>query len=359
MKFLRGFLNLAVWCAVGAAVAYLVVIPTVVALQMPDDIRLSRHEIEHRQKISPNRFIDGVYDKAQMVDDEGRTWVDLKLFGVIKVKRIMVDTLPYDRVIAGGMPIGFSAKTDGVIVLQDGGGYKRGDVITRLDGVPISSVEDLDAHLAGKSLGLWVKDETSGVGMLTYINPDNNNFAALGHKLIDFETGAGVNCRAGDVYMCNVIGIDASQGRKIGEYKVTLKKSSGIQGSVLSSNSRGVFGCLNENSVFLQKCRDIYPVASRYSVKPGKAKVLMSLDGGEVRAFDIDIVKTRYQKKRAGKGLIVRVTDKELLEHAGGIVHGMSGSPIIQNGKLVGALTHVMVGNVTMGYGIYIDFVIP
>ena len=360
MKVLRQLLNLAVWGTIIAAVTYFVAIPTVTALQMPDDIRLTREEIESRQSVSPNRYVDGVYDRAATVDDVGRTWVDLKLFGLVKVKRVMVDVMPYDRVLAGGVPVGFSAKTDGVIVLQDGGGYKKGDIITRLDGKNITSVEDLDRHLGGRSLGLWVKDETSGVGMLTYINPDNNNFAALGHKLVDFETGAGVNLRAGDVYACNVIGIEKSDNRKIGEYQVTLRKGTdGVQGSVLSSNSRGVFGCLNDNSILLKKCTDIYPVASRYSVKPGKAQVLMTLDGGTVQSYDIEIVKARYQKKQQEKGLIIRITDKELLKNTGGIVHGMSGSPIIQNGKLVGAVTHVMVGDVKMGYGIYIDFVMP
>lgn len=327
---------------------------------MPDDIRLTRDEIEQRQYVSPNQFITGVYDRTAMVDDEPRAWIDLKLFGLINVKRIMVDVLPYERVLAGGVPVGFSAKTDGVIVLQDGRGFKRGDVISTLDGVTITSVEDLNAHLRGKSLGVWVKDETSGLGMLTYINPANNNFAALGHRLIDFETGASVNVRAGDVYTCNIIGIDKSDKRKVGEFKSTLRKGTdGVQGSVLSSNSHGVFGCLADDSRFLEQCKDLYPVASRYSVKPGKATILTSLDGENIREYNIEIIKTRYQKRRAGKGLVLRIIDKELLEQTGGIIHGMSGSPIIQNGRLVGALTHVMVGDVTKGYGIYIDFVLP
>jgi len=360
MKLFRRLINFTAWCAVIAIATYFIIIPTISALQMPDDIRLTRAEVEHHQNVSPSLYVDGVYDKYAAVDDDGRMWVDLKLFGVIKIKRVMVDVLPYDKLLAGGLPVGFAAKTNGVVVLQDSGSYKRGDVITRLDGKAITSVSDMDAHLGGRSLGLWVKDETSGAGMLTYVNPENNNFAALGHNLADYETGANVSLRAGDVYACNVIGIDKSDNKSVGEYHVTLKKGfDGVQGSILSSNGRGVYGCFDDDSTLLKKCTEIYPVASRYSVKPGKAQILMSLDGTTIKSYDIEIVKARYQKKNQEKGLIIRITDKELLKETGGIVHGMSGSPIIQDGKLVGAVTHVMMGDVKMGYGVYIDFVLP
>jgi len=371
-EILRFFFSILICCVLTMAVTYLVVIPVTQSLQMPDDIKLTQEEITNKQRISPNQFVKGIYDKDAMVDDEGKAWVDLKLFGFIKVKRIKVDVLPFDRAIAGGVPVGFSAKTNGVIVLTGGEShntengsrkarYKRGDVITNMDGVPITSVEDFEKHLDGKNMGLWVKDETSGVGMLTYINPANNNFAALGHKLVDFETGAGVNCRAGHVYLCNVIGVEKCRARKIGELKSTLRKGNGsVQGSVLSSNSRGVFGCFNEDSEFMELCRDnVYPVGSRYSVRPGKATILAALDGENIEEYDIEIIKTRVQKREQNKGLILRITDKRLLEKTGGIIHGMSGSPIIQNGKLVGALTHVMVGDYTKGYGIYVDFMVP
>ena len=325
-EVIRFFFNVLICGVLTIAVAYLVIVPVAQGLQMPDDIKLTQEEITRKQRVSPNQFIKSVYDKSAPVDDERKAWIDLKLFGFIKVKRIKVDVLPFDQVLAGGVPMGFSAKTNGVIVLQDGDGYKRGDIITKMDGVPITSIEDLEKHLDGKDLGLWLKDDTNGVGMLTYINPLNNNFAALGHKLIDHETGTSVICRAGDVYLCNVIGIDKCRGRKIGELKSTLKKASGgVQGSVLSSNARGVFGCLNEDSKFMEFCiNNLYPVGSRYSVRPGKAKILAALDGENIEEYDIEIIKTRYQKREQDKGLILRITDKRLLEKTGGIIHGMS-----------------------------------
>jgi len=140
----------------------------------------------------------------------------------------------------------------------------------------------------------------------------------------------------------------------------TLRQgSSKKQGTVISSNQGGVFGCLFADSEILKEATKMYPVASRYSVRPGKAKLRTTIDEGAPQEYDIEIVKTHYQAKRATKSMVVRITDKELLAKTGGIVHGMSGSPIIQKGKVVGALTHVIVGDATKGYGIYIDFVIP
>ena len=357
--FKRGALVVALSLVV-ATLTYFVAIPVGAAILMPNEIRLSVEEITARQAVSPNKFVAGGYDKDALCDDSGRTYVDLKLFGLIKIKRVMVDVLPYEAVYAGGLPIGFVAKTDGVVVLQDGKGYKRGDVITSLDSATITSIGDLERHLGKKRLGLWVKDDISGVGTLTYVNPENNNFAALGHKLVDFETGASVNLRSGDVYNCNVFGIEKSNRKKVGVYESTLAKTKGAQGSILSSNSRGVFGCLNEESPILDMvAQNLYPVKSRYSVKPGKAKILASLDGKNIEEYNIEIIKTRYQKNIDSKGIILRITDKRLLEKTGGIVHGMSGSPIIQNGHIVGAVTHVIQGDVTKGYGIYLDFMLP
>lgn len=361
MKLLRRLFVYFAIMGVLTVFIYFFAVPVGEVMFMPDDIRLSQSEIEENISVTPNRLVVGSYDNIEPTDDNPRTYIDLKLFGVIKLKRIMVDILPYESVYAGGVPIGFIAKTDGVVVLQDGQGYKRGDVITKMDSAPITSVIDLKKHLGDTKLGLWVKDETSGVGTLTYVNPDNNNFAALGHRLIDFETGAHVQLRGGEVYSCNVIGIEKSNKRTVGSIESTLKKgSNGVQGSILSSNDRGVFGCLNDGSVLLQYCRDnLYPVSSRYTVKPGKASILVSLDGENIKEYEIEIIKTRYQKKHADKGIIFRITDSELLAATGGIVHGMSGSPIIQKGHIIGAVTHVITGDVTKGYGVYIDFVLP
>jgi len=361
MKFFKRVFVVAFVVGFLGCIGYFVAYPVVSAYVMPDDIRMTRGEIENRVSVSPHSLVGAEYERAIFTDDQSRTFIDLKLFGFIPLKRVMVDVLPYDTLCAGGIPIGFVAKTDGAVVLRDGGKYRRGDVITDLEGATITGVEDLKRHLGNRKLGVWVKDDTSGVGTLTYVNPANNNFAALGHKLVDFETGANVNLRSGDVYSCNVIGIEKSNHKSVGCIQSTLRKGSdGVQGSILSSNNRGVFGCLHEQSCLAKKCAHcIYPVASRYSVKRGEASILCSLNGEEVGEYEIKIERAKYQPSNADKGLILRITDERLLNATGGIVHGMSGSPIIQNGHIVGAVTHVMGGDVTRGYGVYVDFLLP
>ena len=368
-----------------AALAFFIVMPVVNAISFPGEVRLTNEEY-HGQVLPTHRFISGQSNYSAAVGDTDQKYIDLKLFGLFTIKRVKVDVIAVEELAAGGLPIGFVAKSQGVIVIENAPehGLKKGDIIKSVNGTEIASVEDFNQFVKGKQalnitfqrgsntlqtkinadmderLGLWLKDETTGVGILTYVNPENNNFAALGHRLADYETGANIDIRGGDVYCTNVIGLEKSSGRRVGEFKSTLRQGSGKkQGTVLSSNSGGVFGCLFAESELLQQSSIIYPVGSRYSVRPGKAKLRTSLDGINVHEYDIEILKTFYQAKRDVKSMIIRVTDRELLSKSGGIIHGMSGSPIIQNGKIIGALTHVVVNDTTKGYGIYIDFIVP
>jgi len=375
-----------------SALMFFVVLPVVQAVGFPGEIRLSNEEYERNAKLPVHRFIGQECQEFAAVDGSSHKFIDLKLFGLVKVKRVSVEVLPFDEVAIGGLPVGFSVKMDGAMIVENAGKYglKKGDIIKSVNGEAISSVKDFNAVLdglaegrqvlcvefcrndeilttkleytksSGQGLGIWLKDETAGVGTLTYVNPENNNFAALGHNVTDYETGVSFDVRGGDVYRTNILGIGKSSGRHVGELRSTLPQGSGgKQGTVTSSNQGGVFGCLFENSEILKEACEVYPVSSRYSVRPGKAKLRTTIDSGKPREYDIEIVKTSYQTKRATKSMVVRVTDKELLERTGGIVHGMSGSPIIQNGKIVGALTHVIVSDSAKGYGIYIDFVMP
>jgi stage IV sporulation protein B len=368
----------------------LFILPVVGVLRLPHEIALTQDEYARGMHLPQSPLVSQQHTLDATVGDSGQRYIDLKLFGIIPVKRVKVDILCIDELMVGGGGVGFIAKTDGVIVLHDStdSSLKKGDVIKGINGMPIDSVATLTeffSKLSGEQyieiqytrgdilrnartrvnadssspLGLWLKDETSGMGTLTYINPLNNNFAALGHKVSDFETGARIDVRGGDIYTCEFLGISKSAPNKVGEFKISLNQLKGCQGSVLSSSASGVFGCLNTNSAILDSPTKIMPVGSRYSVRPGAAKLRTSLDGKTVGEFDIEIVKTRYQRNPSTKSMIVRITDKALLEQTGGIIHGMSGSPIIQNGRLVGALTHVITSDPKKGYGIYIDFVTP
>lgn len=361
MRFLKRLCISVVAAAVCATLVYFVCIPVVSTLFMPGEVRLSREEVSKKQSISPNQYVLSAFD-APATDADGATHaqVSLKLFGIFPIKKINVEVMPFERVLAGGVPIGLVAKTDGVVTLMDAHGFRRGDVVTSVDNGAVTSVSDLERRLGKKNLSPYFKDDTSGIGTLTYINPADNNFAALGHMLVDYETGSSVNLRCGDVYACNLVGLEKSAGNRVGEMQNTLKKSLGVQGSIVSSNRNGIYGCLKEDSAILDACKNnSYPVRSRYGVKPGRAQVLVALDGENVTPYDCDIIKAKFQRGSSDKGLVVRITDERLLSATGGIVHGMSGSPIIQDGHLIGALTHVMGSDVTKGYGVYIDFVLP
>lgn len=373
-----------------SALMFFVVVPIAQANEFPSEVRLSAEEYEERTALPMHKFIEQEHVDVA-VDGTSHKYIDLKLFGLIKVKRIKVDVLPMSELIAGGIPVGFSVKMDGVMVVESVPQYglKKGDIIKQVNDIEIPSIAEFNKLLGllgegkqilkvdfkregemmstqiefvggARSLGIWLKDETTGVGTLTYINPTNNNFAALGHNVTDHETGMHIDVRGGDVYRTNIMGIEKSRGRNVGELRSSLRQgSSPKQGTVTSSNNGGVFGCLFADSEILQEAAAQYRTASRYSVRPGAAKLRTTIDDGPPKEYDIEILKTYYQSKRATKSMVIRITDKELLEKTGGIVHGMSGSPIIQNGKIVGALTHVIVGDTTKGYGIYIDFVIP
>ena len=362
-----------------ASCFYFVINPIATALSFDDEIRLTRAEFENQIDMQM-RFISGRTNFDAMVSDTETKYIDLKLFGFIPIKRIKVEIMSVENLIAGGMPIGFIANSHGVIVVENAPkhGLKQGDIIINVNGQDIESIEEFNKNVTnemsirfirgGKEMstrvsstgphGLWLKDESMGIGTLTYINPKNNNFSALGHQFVDHATGADVPIRGGNIYRTNLIGIEKSKGRHIGRFESTLRQGTDKrQGSLLSGSAFGIFGCLDVDSELLNG--KVYQVASRFSVKPGKAKLLTTVDGINAREFDIEIVKTHYQTKRDTKSMIVRITDKELLNATGGIVYGMSGSPIIQNGKIIGALTHVINSDTTKGYGIYIDFVVP
>ena len=381
-KFFLATLSLMVIFTIGVL---FVALPLYISSTLPEHVWLTDSEFSTQSPIylPKTKFLHQSTNFDSAVGEEAQRHVDLKLFGILPIRRVKVDLLPFENVIAGGHLIGFNAKVDGIIVTADSKeqGLKKGDVIVAVNDVTISSLAEFEEvikvktgrvvilvtlYRGGKkvelpvrvedgSVGVWLKDETTGVGTLTYVNPVNNNFASLGHKLNDFETSTSVNLRGGTVHSTSILGFNKGEGKKIGSYKSLLEKP---QGDILSSNEFGVFGCLYSENLLVQGSETL-PVASRYNVRPGKAKIRTTLADGSVGEFDCEIIKTRFQKKPSTRSMLIRITDRRLLEDNGGIVHGMSGSPIIQNGKIVGALTHVVVGNSARGYGIYIDFIMP
>ncbi len=318
-----------------------------------------------------------------------------KLFGVLPLKTVSVGVVDRVRLYPGGMPFGVKFYTDGVLVVgvsavtTDAGevspaneaGIKVKDVITKIDGIKVTSVEEVTRILEdseGKTLevtckrgneefiaplstvystpdgsykaGLWIRDSTAGIGTVTYIDPTTLEFAGLGHGICDVDTGDLMPLLRANVVDVTLSGIVKGKSGSPGELRGYFDTE--MVGSLTKNTRSGVFGTLCE--LPQETLGEPMPIALSREVEPGAATILCSVDGGEVREYAVEITKMRDRESDV-KNFIIKVTDPELLELTGGIVQGMSGSTIIQNGKIVGAVTHVLVNDPTSGYGIFIE----
>ena len=196
-----------------------------------------------------------------------------------------------------------------------------------------------------------------GVGTLTFYNDTTKRFGSLGHAITNSSNKNNIEIAEGDIYNCRVIGVKVGYNGVAGELLGTFSLNQESIGNVDKNCDFGVYGYItNEKSIINNKIP--IELGGRVSVKPGKAKILSCIDGENIEEFDIEIIKTNYQKSESEKSMVIRVIDKVLLTKTGGIVQGMSGSPIIQDGKLIGAVTHVFLNDASKGFGLYIDWMI-
>ncbi len=297
-------------------------------------------------------------------------------------------------VYLGGYPLGFTINCKGVVVVAISNetveNLIEGDIITHINDSEISSANHIseiinspnyngeklqlnvvrkntqekasivptkDSVLGKYKLGIWIRDNSAGVGTMTYIRKDNFRFGALGHPVCDIDTGALMPVNSGNIFRCNIVGYKKGEKGTPGELKGLFLRNGSIYGSLDKNNEFGVYGTFYEKYLKMLDSHEV-EVAKRNSVKSGKAQIRCTIDGSEPEYYDIEIVKTYFQSEKSTKSMFIRVTDKRLLETTGGIVQGMSGSPIIQDGKLAGAVTHVFVSDPTKGYGVYADWMI-
>jgi len=298
------------------------------------------------------------------------------------------------RLVPGGIPFGVKFSTQGVIVIgfsdiegmsktmnpAYAAGLRAKDVITEINGKMIKGAADLTRAIescGGKEItvtymrngeqtvakmtpiysrtegkyktGMWVKDSGAGIGTVTYIDPATRNFAGLGHGICDGETGELIPMTRGDVMNVKINAIKKGIAGAPGEVKGYFGTEK--TGILLSNTNCGVYGVLDQVPEYLGEA---LPVGSRYDVKSGEAEIICTLDDGVRRTYKIEI-STINRDEKGSKCFIIKITDPTLIEKTGGIVQGMSGSPIIQNGKIVGAVTHVMINDPTVGYGIFIE----
>ncbi|MCI5605726.1 MAG: SpoIVB peptidase [Clostridia bacterium] len=196
-------------------------------------------------------------------------------------------------------------------------------------------------------LGLWLRDSTAGIGTVTYFNPKNNTFAALGHGIADIDTGNILTVKSGNILPCHILSVTKGENGNPGELNGSFDGSS--IGKIMLNTENGIFGKYSYSV-----SAEPIPVASVSEIKEGYATILANVDGGSVKEYTAEIIKINPSGKSA-KNMIIKITDRSLLAITGGIVQGMSGAPIIQNGKLVGAVTHVFVNDSSKGYGVFAE----
>ncbi|MBQ9535628.1 MAG: SpoIVB peptidase [Clostridia bacterium] len=300
-----------------------------------------------------------------------------------------------ERLIAAGQTTGIKLFSEGTMVVGFAGvepdgaspakkaGIELGDIIIGLNGSDISSNEDLVSEMAGISepeislrvkrgeeekemkieavydeaakcykMGAWVRDSIAGIGTITFIDPKTGAFGALGHGICDADTGVLMPIESGRVMHSSVAAVkkslDGEPGELVGKFE--LESDSGV---LYANTERGIFGRLDDPSEY--ESGRLYPAAKRSEIQEGKASIICNIEGTEKAQYDIEIIKIYNSAADDPKDMMIRITDKELLGLTGGIVQGMSGSPILQNGKLVGAVTHVLVNDTKRGYAISIE----
>jgi len=320
------------------------------------------------------------------------------------VKQVDVKVLPSLKVVPGGQSIGVKLNTVGVLVVgyhlietENGkkspgeiAGIKVGDMITGINGKKIENMDDLspfieeagkigkplhlqvlrdqhsfttklvplkDKHDHAYRIGLYIRDSAAGIGTMTFYDPVSKKYGALGHVISDMDTKKPIVVQNGQIMKSTVTSIEKGSSGNPGEKLARFSSDKEVIGNITDNSPFGIFGTLSkpiDNGIFTKPI----PIALSSQVKEGPAKMLTVVENDKVEPFDIEIVSTIPQKFPATKGLIIRVTDPRLLKKTGGIVQGMSGSPIIQDGKLVGAVTHVFVNDPTSGYGVHIEWML-
>jgi stage IV sporulation protein B len=319
---------------------------------------------------------------------------ELKLFGCVPVKEVTVDIVKETDVIPCGLPFGLKLYTDGVMIVgmsdvdtSDGpknpaydAGIRIGDVIMAINGVPVTSNSEVSnafensngnnvkinlkrnnvsfavSFKPSKSVsdndykaGLWVRDSTAGIGTLTFFCPNTDMYAALGHGICDVDTGELMPLLKGEIVKADINGIVKGTDGQPGELKGYFVNDA-TWGSLDCNTETGVYGLLNGELE-----GNAMPVAMIQQVHEGPAKILVTLDGSTPQEYNVLIERVHFNDAGDTKNMIIKITDPKLISMTGGIVQGMSGTPIIQDGFLVGAITHVFVNDPTQGYGIFAE----
>lgn len=335
-------------------------------------------------------------------ENVNKTKIEVNLFGLINVKNIDVTSIESYEVVPVGKVIGLKLYTNGVLIVgmteieninndkikpyetQD---IKEGDSIIKVNDKEISSIESLQDAVNksyGKEikltlvrdgeiltcmvtpaevednkykLGLWVKDAATGVGTMSFYEPKSKSFAALGHGITDSDTDKLIDIDSGEIVTSKIISIQKSEAGEAGEIRGSIA-GQGTIGEVLKNTEFGIFGSLNNLTKLNIDSSKTLKVAFRNEIRTGNAKIRCTLDDVITKDYDIEIEKIFLNNNQNNKSMQIKITDAELLEKTGGIIRGLSGAPLIQDDKFIGAITNVLVNDPQRGYAIFGDIMI-
>ena len=363
--------------------------------QLPDRYSVVAGEAITFASAYPIRMVQR--EETQPSDLAGSSYqMDLKLLGTIPVKTVEVNVVDRKLVTVSGAPFGIKMFTDGLMVVgmsdipTTGGrvnpakaaGLEIGDVIKTFNGQKLATNEQLaELMLENGSgpvrveverdgspfstsiqpvrstgddqyrLGVWVRDSSAGIGTLTYLDQNSGLFTGLGHAVCDVDTGEVMPLSNGEVVPARITGCKRGEAGTPGELKGKFTEELPL--GVLSANTEtGVYGLLRSRTLYLG---EEMPLAMKHEVQTGKAYIYTTVEGTQPKRYEIEIEKLSLGEDENGQNMVLHVTDPELLRRTGGIVQGMSGSPIIQNGMLVGSVTHVFVKDPTRGFGVFAE----
>lgn len=383
------------WYAlVGTLLSLFILIYGTMKDHIPDEIFVYADEETDWETFFQEPLIS--YDETVEVSQNGSYQIRCKWLGVLPLKTIKVHTVEKQEVLVSGSPVGIYMETKGVLVIDSGEitdreGIRRtpaehiiqsGDYICEIDGKVLTGKRQLmqlvrenqgepmelqvirhqetiklemtpvETEDGSYKLGIWVRDNIQGIGTLTYVEP-NGTFGALGHGISDADTGERLEISDGDLYRADILSIRKGTAGTPGELRgvINYREENRI-GTICGNSQYGIRGQM-EPGKYTESMKKI-PTGLKQEIQTGKAEIRCDIGDG-IREYQCKILEIDSNAKDTNKCFVLRITDDDLLSRTGGIVQGMSGSPVLQNGKLIGAITHVFVNDPTKGYGIFIE----
>lgn len=383
------------WYAlVGTLLSLFILIYETMKDHIPDEIFVYADEETDWETFFQEPLIS--YDETVEVSQNGSYQIRCKWLGVLPLKTIKVHTVEKQEVLVSGSPVGIYMETKGVLVIDSGEitdreGIRRtpaehiiqsGDYICEIDGKVLTGKKQLmqlvrenqgepmelqvirhqetiklemtpvETEDGSYKLGIWVRDNIQGIGTLTYVEPDGT-FGALGHGISDADTGERLEISDGDLYRADILSIRKGTAGTPGELRgvINYREENRI-GTICGNSQYGIRGQM-EPGKYTESMKKI-PTGLKQEIQTGKAEIRCDIGDG-IREYQCEILEIDSNARDTNKCFVLRITDDDLLSRTGGIVQGMSGSPVLQNGKLIGAITHVFVNDPTKGYGIFIE----